>query len=70
MGNKNGEITLRLSGGNWWVITKIVYSKDGYNYVYVDSENLKANKEKKVIHKKYLGIWIPNLEKYIAVNYF
>ncbi len=68
--NKNGEITLRLSGGNWWVITKIVYSKDGYNYVYVDSENLKANKEKKVIHKKYLGIWIPNLEKNIAVNYF
>lgn len=68
--NKNGEISIRYSRNNWWVVTKIVYSKDGYNYVYVDSENLKANKEKKVIHKKYLGIWIPNLEKNIAVNYF
>lgn len=70
IGDKAGELTLRYSGGNWWVITKIVYNKDGYNYVYVDSQNLNANKEKKIIHKNYLGRWIPNLEKNIAVNYF
>lgn len=67
---KNGEINIRYARSNWWVTTKIVYSKNGYNYVYVDSENLKADKEKKVIHRNYLGRWIPNLEKNIAVNYF
>ena len=68
--NKNGEISIRYSRNNWWVVTKIVYSKDGYNYIYKDSYNLDANVEKKRIHKNYLGRWIPNLEKNIAVNYF
>lgn len=67
---KQGEITIRYARSNWWVVTKIVYNKDGYNYLYVDSYNLKADKEKKVIHPNYLGRWIPNLEKNIAVNYF
>lgn len=68
--NKNGELRIKYTGNNWWVITKIVYSKDGYNYIYEDSYNLKANVEKKVIHKNYLGRWIPNLESFIVTNYF
>lgn len=68
--DKNGEITIRYSRGNWWVVTKIVYNKNGYNYVYVDSYNLDADIKNNKIHRNYLGRWIPNLEKYIASNYF
>lgn len=67
---KSGEIRIRHSSNDWWVIVKIVYNKDGYNYIYEDSHNLRADVERKTIHKNYLARWIPNLEKFIAVNYF
>ncbi len=68
--NKTGEITIRYARRGWWVVTKIKYSKDGYNYIYYDSYNLNANIKTKTIHPNYLGRWIPNLEKNIAVNYY
>lgn len=46
------------------VVVDIAYTAKDYSILYVSSENLKYDKDKKVIHPKY-ETWIKNLERVV-----
>lgn len=48
-------------------IVDIDYDGRGYSINYIDSENLKYDEEKNVIHKNYNN-WIRNLERQIRIE--
>jgi len=63
-----GYVIARLSKTSWWVTIKVCYWADEYWFEYLDSNNLDADPAADRIHRNYRR-WIPNLDKYIAVNY-
>lgn len=65
-----GSITARFekSNGSIYAVIKVVFDKNSYHIEYVDSKNLDADLEEKIIHRNYMR-WIRNLDKYIYMHY-
>ena len=62
-GMLEGDLTVRKHQ----VSVNILYSAKDYSIIYVASENMMYDADKKTIHPSY-GRWIRNLEKYFQEN--
>lgn len=62
-----GKIVGTLKVRAHTVVVDILYSAKDYSILYVSSENMKYNAEKKTIHPKY-ETWIRKLERVVLKN--
>ncbi|NOZ90941.1 MAG: hypothetical protein GXO60_06625 [Epsilonproteobacteria bacterium] len=64
---RNGVAIGKLPIREHMALVKIAYNRNYYSIKYLDSKNLKYDKESNTIHKNYNG-WIKNLERAIDAH--